>query len=115
VTITRRDGGDWTYKCKAKGRDAMTANINFVAGRGLSVVAECRIPERDFAKAVDLHPEDVGRPVLVFQALVQEGQVIAGSQKGVYFLPGGQIESSDLNAYAGTSQDGLAVVFRSAN
>jgi hypothetical protein len=115
IRIKRRDGGDWSYKCKAKGSDAMTANVNFVPGRGLSIVAECRIPERDFAKAVDLHADDVGRPVLVFQAIVQDGQVKAGSQRGVYFLPGGQIESSDLNAYASSSLDGLAVVFRSAN
>jgi hypothetical protein len=113
VTIERRDGSTWTHTCKAKGRDAMSANVNFLFGKGISVVADCRIPEKAFAKAVDLDPEDVGFPNLVFQVLIQDGQVRPGSQRGVYFVPGGQIESSDLNAYAVNGIDGLAVVFRS--
>ena len=113
VRIARRDGSEWSYTCKAKGRDPMTANINFVYGKGISVVAECHIPEKEFAKSVDLHPDDVGRPNLVFQALIQDGQITPGAQRGVYFLQAGQIESSDLNAYALNGQDGLAVVFRS--
>jgi hypothetical protein len=113
VVIDRRDGSRWTYTCKAKGKDAMTANVNFMFGQGISVVADCRIPERRFAKAVDLDAEDVGFPNLVFQAVIRDGKVFPGAQRGVYFVPGGQIESSDLNAYASSGQDGLAVVFRS--
>lgn len=113
VTIERRDGSSWTYTCKAKGKDAMTANVNFLYGKGISVVADCKIPEKQFAKAVDLDAEDVGFPNLVFQAIIQDGQVRPGAQRGVYFMPGGQIESTDLNAYASSGSDGLAVVFRS--
>ena len=113
VKIERRDGSSWSYTCKAKGRDPMTANVNYLLGRGVSVVAECRIPESDFAKAVDLHPSDVGFPNLVFQVLIQDGKVRPGAQRGVHFVQGGAIESSDLNAYASNAADGLAVIFRS--
>lgn len=113
IQIERRSGGTWTYVCKAKGKDAMTANINFLYGKGISVVADCRIPERQFAKLVDLDWQDVGFPNLVFQVLIQGGQVRPGSQRGVYFVSGAQIESSDLNGYATSGADGLAVVFRS--
>lgn len=113
VTINRRDGSSWSYTCKAKGRDAMSANINHLYGRGISVVADCKIPEKEFAKAVDLDAQDVGFPNLVFQALIQDGKVSVGAHRGVYFVPGGQIESSDLNGYAAAGDDGLAVVFRS--
>jgi hypothetical protein len=113
VTIARRDGSSWTYTCKAKGRDPMSANINFLFGKGISVVADCKIPEKQFAKAVDLDPQDVGFPNLVFQAIIQDGEIRPGAHRGVYFVPGGQIESTDLNAYALAGDDGLAVVFRS--
>ena len=117
VKITKRDGKEWSYTCKAKGTMPMTANVNFMFGQGISVVAECRIPEKEFAKAVDLDPQDVGLPNLVFQANIQDGKVTPGAQRGIYFMAGGQIESSDLNAYASTDNDpsNLAVVFRSAN
>lgn len=116
VVINRREGGKWSYTCKAKGDDAMTANINFMYGQGISVVAECRVAERDFAKAVNLDPADVGLPNLVFQVMIQNGKVRPGAQRGFYFLPGGQIESSVLAAYASADSDpsNLAVVFRSA-
>jgi hypothetical protein len=113
IKIAKRDGSTWTHTCKAKGREAMSANINYLYGKGISVVADCRIPEKSFAKAVGLDPADVGFPNLVFQVIVQDGQVRPGAQRGVYFVPGGQIESSDLNSYASNGADGLAVVFRS--
>jgi hypothetical protein len=114
VKIAKRDGSTWTYTCKAKGKDALFANINYLFGRGISVVAECHIPEKEFAKAVDLDPQDVGVPNLVFQAMIQDGEVRAGAQRGVYFLPGGQIDASELAAYASAGNDpsSLAVVFR---
>lgn len=115
VHITKRDGSTWNYTCKAKGSDPLTANINFLFGKGISVVSECRIPEKQFAKAVGLDADDVGFPNLVFQVLIQDGHVTPGAQRGLYFMPGGQIESSELNAYAANNDDptSLAVVFRS--
>lgn len=114
LKISRRDGSKWTYTCKKKGREPIYANINFLYGKGISIVAECRIPEKEFAKAVDLDPQDVGQPNFVFQAMVQDGEVRPGAQRGVYFLPGGQLETSELNAYAGANDPtNLAVLFRS--
>jgi hypothetical protein len=114
ILVKKRDGSEWNYVCRTKG-SALGANINYVFNHGISVVAECRIPEKEFAKAVDLHPEDVGLPNLVFQAWIRDGQVHPGAQRGLYFVAGGQIESSTLNAYASAENDpsNLAVVFRS--
>lgn len=114
VKILRRDGSTWKYTCKAK-NEALSANINFIHGRGISVVVDCRIDQKEFAKAVDLDKDDVGFPSLVFHAMIQDGQVTAGAQRGLYFSPGGQMESSEMNAYAALSEDptNLAVVFRS--
>ena len=114
VTIALRDGSNWSYTCKAKGCDGMSANINSVFGLGVSIVAECRIPETKFAKAVGLDPDDVGRPNLVFQAVLRDGEAHLGAQRGIYFLPGGQIEASELSAYAGANDpSALAVIFQS--
>lgn len=118
IRIARRDGRLWSYTCKQKkGKDAIFANVNMVYGKGISVVAECRIPEKEFAKAVNLHADDVGLPNLVFQAMIQNGEVRPGAQRGLYFMPGGQIESSELNAYASLADDptNLAVIFRTSN
>ncbi len=114
VSIAKRDGKSWSYTCKAKGKAPLSANINFLYGRGISVVAECRIPEKEFAKAVELDPQDVGLPNFVFSAVIQDGEVKAGAQRGLYFMSGGQIESSELNVYAANNADpsSLAVVFR---
>jgi hypothetical protein len=115
VRITKRDGKTWSYTCKAKGGQPLMANINYLFGKGISIVAECRIPEKNFAKAVDMDAQDVGLPTLVFQVVIQDGEVKPGAQRGLYFVPGGQIESSELNAYAANNEDptALAVVFRS--
>jgi hypothetical protein len=115
VKITKREGKTWTYTCKAKGSQPLMANVNFLFNKGMSVVAECRIPEKEFAKSVELDARDVGLPTLVFQAMISEGEVKPGAQRGLYFVPGGQIESSELNAYAANNEDptALAVVFRS--
>lgn len=115
LKIVRRDGSKWSYTCKAKGRSPMTANINFLYGSGVSVVAECRIPPKDFADAVDLDQEDVGAPILVFQVNVNEGKAAPGAQRGIAFDAAAPIEASELNAYAAAAQDSLAVVFHSSN
>lgn len=114
VKILRRDGSTWKYTCKAK-NEALSANVNFIHGRGISVVVDCRIGQKEFAKAVDLDKDDVGFPSLVFHAMIQDGQVTAGAQRGLYFSPGGQLESSEMNAYAAVSEDpsSLSVIFRS--
>ncbi len=116
VRIERREGKDWVYSCRARGRDGLWANINFLHGKGISVVAECRIDSDDFAKAVDLEAEDVGIPNLVFHAIVQSGQARPGAQRGLYIIPSGQFETSSLNAYASMADDpsSPSVVFRSA-
>lgn len=115
LKIVKKDGSAWEYACRAKGKRPLAANINFVHGKGISVVVECRIAENEFAQAVGLDKEDVGSPSLVFHAIVQDGKVLPGAQKGLYFLPSGQIESSELNAYASSEGDpsNLAVYFRS--
>lgn len=114
LKVKRRKGGAWSYSCRNKGQETIYANINYLFGKGISIVAECRIPEDEFAEALGLHAEDVGQPNLVFHVLVEEGKVRPGAQRGIYFAPGGQIESSELAAYAADHDDptSLAVVFR---
>lgn len=114
IRIERKDGSSWSHACKAKGRGSLSASVNPVYNRGLSVVAECRVPAEDFAEAVGLHPDDVGLPMILFQVFVSDGKVVPGSQRGLYFLPAGRIESSELGAYATGSDEAtsLAVVFR---
>jgi len=113
LRVERRGGGSWSYTCKAKGRSPMTANINFLFGKGISVVAECAIPPKEFAQAVDLDPADVGAPSLLFQVNIEDGKATPGAQKGIFFAPAVSIDAAELNAYAAAAQDGLAVVFRS--
>jgi len=115
LRIVKRDGSTWDYDCKAGGRRPLNANINFVYGRGISVVVDCRIEEKYFAQAVELHPDDVGAPSLVFQAMIKDGQVTPGAQRGITLLPATQVAASELSPYLSTDDDptGLAVVFQS--
>lgn len=115
LRITRRSGGDWEYACRARGRKALSSNINFLHGKGVSVVVECAVDQDDFADAVNLGKEDVGLPHLVFHAMVLDGKVTLGAQRGLYIIPSGQFEASELNAYASVNDDpsNLSVVFRS--
>lgn len=109
LTIERQDGR-WSYTCKAKREGELSANVNYLYGTGIAVVAACRLPAKKFAKAVDLDAEDVGQPTLVFEAVVQDGKVSAGVQRGVYFS--GVPESSDLHEYASPPDAAnLAVLF----
>jgi len=116
LRIVKRDGRRWDYTCKARGRRPLNANINFLYGRGISVVVDCRIDEKSFARAVELDPEDVGVPSLVFHAVIQDGKVTPGAQRGIYFQPAVQIAASELSPYAAANEDpaSLAVVFQSA-
>lgn len=115
LRITMRGGKVWNYSCRGRGRNALAANVNFLSGKGISIVAECKIDGEAFADAVGLHKDDVGMPNFVFQAVIQNGEVHPGAQRGLYFAPGGQIDSSELNAYAARDEDpsNLAVLFRS--
>ena len=66
-----------------------------------------------FAKAVDLHHEDVGAPMFVFEAVIESGAVRAGGQRGLRFRPDAPVASLDLSPYAAAPDAaGLAVVFR---
>jgi hypothetical protein len=114
VRITKRDGSRWDYSCKASGRRPLNANINVLFDNQVSVVADCRIDEKSFAKAVDLHPDDVGAPDLVFQAIVQDGQASAGAQCGIALQQAVQSSATELSPYlaAGDDPGGLAVVFQ---
>lgn len=116
VKIARREGRDWSYKCRARNSEEMFANINFLYGKGILVVVQCRVNADKFSDSVGLDSEMVGDPTLVFSAWVRDGQAVAGSQKGFYFLTGGQIRSSVMAAYATDNDDptDLAVQFASA-
>ncbi|MBI5623328.1 MAG: hypothetical protein HY924_06080 [Elusimicrobia bacterium] len=115
LQVFMRDGETWEYSCRSKGRDGLTANINEIPGKAVSVVAECRIPEAAFAKAVDLDPLDVGIPNIVFQAVVQDGVVRLGAQRGLYILPTEESATGELGAYASAehSPSNPSVIFHS--
>lgn len=116
LRIHRREGGDWTHRCRARDSKEMFANINHIYGRGILVVVQCRVPAGDFAESVGLDSESVGEPTLVFSAWIRDGKAVPGSQKGFYFLEGGQIRSSVMAQYATPNDDptDLAVLFASA-
>lgn len=111
VVIARRGGGKWKYSCRASSED-LTARVVPLGGR-ISVVAECRVKPKAFAKAVDLDPEDVGAPLFVFEAVVENGKARAGGQRGLRFRPDSPVASVDLSPFA-VSPDagGLALLFR---
>ena len=111
IVIARRGGGKWKYSCRAS-RDELSTRVVPLGGR-VSVIAECRVKPKAFAKAVDLHPDDVGAPVFVFEAVIEGGQARAGGQRGLRFRPDAPIASLDLSPFAASPDaGGLAVVFR---
>ncbi|TBR22408.1 hypothetical protein EPO15_08215 [bacterium] len=116
LTIHRRDGSDWSTKCKAKHSDRMWANVNRLYNKGVSVLAECRVAPGEFAKLVKLDEGLVGDPTLVFQAMVKDGEAEAGIQKGFYFLNAAEIEAGELASFSTREGDpsALSVVFNSA-
>lgn len=115
LKIAKRDGDVWEYTCKAKGRNGLTANVNEVNGKGISVVVECRVGEDDFAEVLDLDPEEVGIPNLVFHAVIQDGAIRLGAQRGLYITPKGDFAASELAAFASAEDDASSpsVIFRS--
>jgi hypothetical protein len=111
ITILRRGGKKWKYSCRASDAD-LSARVVPLGGR-TSVIAECRVHARSFAKAVDLDSEDVGAPLFVFEAVLEGGQVRAGGQRGLRFRADAPVASLDLSPYAASPDAaGLAVVFR---
>jgi hypothetical protein len=82
-------------------------------GGRVSVVAECRVKPKAFAKAVDLDAEDVGAPLFVFEAVIENGKARAGGQRGLRFRPDAPVASLHLSAFAASPDaGGLAVLFR---
>jgi len=111
LVILRRGGGKWKYSCRAS-REDLTARVVPLGGR-TSVIAECRVTPKAFAKAVDLHPDDVGAPVFVFEAVIEKGKAHAGGQRGLRFKPNAPVASLELGSFASSPDAaGLAVVFR---
>lgn len=109
--IARRGGGKWKYSCKATSEE-LSARVVPLGGR-ISVVAECRVKPKAFAKAVDLDPEDVGAPLFVFEAVVEHGKARAGGQRGLRFRPDAAVASVDLSPFAlSPDAGGLALLFR---
>jgi len=113
LTVKRNDGSTWSYKCKAKDTDSMWANVNRVYGNGLSIMTECRINPKKFAKAVDLVPDLVGDPTLVFHVMIQDGKARPGVHKGLYFLGNDEIAAGGMHNYASERADpsNLGVLF----
>jgi hypothetical protein len=111
IAIARRGGGKWKYSCRSSSGELTTRVVRLI-GR-VSVVAECRVKPKAFAKAVDLDPEDVGAPAFVFEAVVESGRARAGAQRGLRFQPNAPVASVDLGPFAANPDaGGLAVVFR---
>lgn len=111
IVIVRRGGKKWKYSCRASKED-LTARVVPLGGR-TSVIAECRVKPKAFAKAVDLDAEDVGAPMFVFEAVLEGGRARAGGQRGLRFRPDAPVASLDLSPYAASPDAaGLAVIFR---
>jgi hypothetical protein len=111
VVIVRRGGKKWKYSCRAS-KDDLSARV-VPLGTRTSVIAECRVKPKAFAKAVDLDAEDVGAPMFVFEAVLEGGRSRAGGQRVLRFRPDAPVASLDLSPYAASPDAaGLAVVFR---
>ena len=115
LTIKRRDGSEWSYRCRANRSQDMWANINRLYGKGISVLTECRINPKKFGKSVGLDADLVGEPTFVFHVMIKNGKARPGIQKGFYFLEGGQIEASSMSQYSTKYDDpsNLGVLFAS--
>ncbi|MBI5200322.1 MAG: hypothetical protein HY925_01945 [Elusimicrobia bacterium] len=113
ITVHKSEGGNWSYRCRARDSKEMFANVNFIYGRGILVVVQCRVNPDKFADAVNLDSDMVGEPTLVFSAWIREGKAEVGTQKGFYFQDGGQMRSSVMAQYASQNDDptDLAVQF----
>lgn len=111
IVIARRGGAKWKYSCRASSEDLSARVVTL--GPRVSVIAECRVRPSAFAKAVDLDAEDVGAPVFVFEAVLENGLARAGGQRGLRFRPDAPVASLDLSSFsASPDAGGMAVVFR---
>ncbi|MBI5240797.1 MAG: hypothetical protein HY926_10020 [Elusimicrobia bacterium] len=115
VKIVKKDGSKWDYSCKAS--RGLTVNVNTLYDGRVSVVVDCRIDSKSFAKAVGLHAEDIGTPSLVFQAMVASGKATPGAQRGIVLPQAAQSWATELSPYLASADDAnsLAVVFQSAS
>ncbi|MFA5138379.1 MAG: hypothetical protein WC728_04025 [Elusimicrobiota bacterium] len=116
LTITRRDGSTFEYRCKAsRERDRMWANINMLYSKGISVMTECGIDPGKLAKAVGMDEDMMGQPTLVFHVMIKDGQAAAGVQKGLYFTESGEGYGA-MQQYMSRDRDpaNLGVLFASA-
>lgn len=112
IAIKRRGARKWKYSCRVSNDDLSARVVPSLGGR-VSVIAECRVKPRAFAKAVDLDSDDVGSPAFVFEAVLEGGGARAGGQRGLRFRPDLPVASVDLSPFAATPDAaGLAVVFR---
>lgn len=110
LAVVSKNGARRHMACRAKKGD-LSARVISIGGRQ-SVIADCRLSVKDFARAVELHHEDVGAPIFVFEAVIEGGHVRPGGQRGLYFRPDTPVLSSILVAYAGNGGgSGLAVLF----
>ncbi|MFH1723860.1 MAG: hypothetical protein ABII00_04470 [Elusimicrobiota bacterium] len=116
VKITKTDGDTWSYRCRAKEARRMWANINMLYGKGISVMTECRVEPKKFAKAVGLDADLVGEPTIVFHVMIKDGEARAALHKGFYFVAGGEIEAGAMNQYVSRENDpsNMGVLFASA-
>ena len=117
LTVRKRDGSSWSHRCRARDPRELRANVNPLYGKGLLVLAQCRLDPARLAEEVGLDEDEVGEPVLVFGAMIRSGAARAGLQKGIYFLAGGQTRSSVMAQYASEHDDPsqLAVLFVSVD
>lgn len=111
LRVELKDGRSWKARCRASD-GSLSANVNALIGKGVSVMSECQLQPSGFAKAVGAKASEVGRPILVFHAMVEGGGARAGQQKGILLVPAGRM-AAGLVPYV--SRDGdpseLAVLF----
>lgn len=117
LAIHKNDGSRWRYRCRTSSESkAMWSNVNSIYGQGLSVLTECRIDPRSFARSVGLSSGLVGEPTLVVSVIVEDGKARAGAHKGFYFLAANEIESGPMGQYSNKEPDptNLSLLFNTA-
>ncbi len=111
IAIARRGGSKIRFTCRTSKEDLAARVVPGLGGR-VSVIAECRVKPKAFAKAVDLDAEDVGAPAFVFEAVLEGSSARAGGQRGLRFRPDRPVAALALGPYAENAEAaGLAVVF----
>jgi len=115
ITIHRKDGTTWKHKCRAKNTREMWANISQHYNKSITVLTECRIDPKKFARSINVDYDLVGEPTLVFQVMINSDDAQTGAHKGMYFVASGEIEASAMAQYATKTGDPsqLGVLFSS--